>query len=164
MLACTDVSYRDGTALAACVLFAHWRAAEPVRILRATVATAAAYEPGNFYKRELPALEAVLAEVTSRLDAIVVDGYAWFGDGTTPGLGGHLYEARARHTAVIGVAKSRFHDDRCSIALSRGRSRRPLYVTAAGLSAEEAAAAIRSMHGASRVPTLLMLANRASRF
>jgi deoxyribonuclease V len=37
----------------------------------------------------------------------------------------------------------------------RGGSARPLYVTAAGLSADEAARRVRDMHGPYRIPTLL---------
>jgi deoxyribonuclease V len=55
---------------------------------------------------------------------------------------------------VIGVAKSRFEGS-SGIAVFRGRSIRPLYVTAAGVEMEKASEKIRMMHGAHRIPTLL---------
>ncbi len=164
MLACADVGYRNGRALAACLVFTHWRAAEPARVVRATRDGVAEYEPGAFYKRELPVLLEALAQIPAPLDAVVVDGYVWLGDGAVPGLGARLYEALDRRTAVIGAAKSRFRGDCCSISVLRGGSVRPLFVTAAGMAPEAAADAIRSMHGDARIPTLLRLADNAARF
>ncbi len=163
MLACVDADYRNGRALGACLLFSHWQAAEPLRIVRAVLDDVAEYEPGTFYKRELPVLLAVLDQIILSIEAVVIDGYVWLGDGTVPGLGAHLYEALQRRTAVIGVAKSRFRDDHCSISVLRGASQRPLHVTAAGLVAPAAAEAIRSMHGPNRIPTLLKRADAACR-
>ncbi|PKN30756.1 MAG: endonuclease V, partial [Deltaproteobacteria bacterium HGW-Deltaproteobacteria-21] len=45
----------------------------------------------------------------------------------------------------------------------RGRSKSPLYVTAAGMDPSEAAGHIRSMHGGHRIPTLLKQVDRLSR-
>ena len=85
----------------------------------------------------------------------------WLADGTVPGLGAHLYEALRANSAVIGVAKTACRDDRCALPVLRGGSRRPLFVTAAGLAPEAAAEALRAMHGDGRIPTLLRRADRA---
>jgi deoxyribonuclease V len=45
----------------------------------------------------------------------------------------------------------------------RGGSRRPLFVSAVAMSAEEAAAGIRAMHGRHRIPTLLQFVDHAAR-
>ena len=161
MLACVDVAYRDDQARAACLVFPHWRSAEPIRVLKASLDHVAGYEPGAFYKRELPCLLAVLDQVAIHLDGVVIDGYVWLAQGTVPGLGAHLYEALRANSAVIGVAKTSYRDDRCSLPVLRGGSRRPLFVTAAGLAPEAAAEALRAMHGDGRIPTLLRRVDRA---
>ncbi|MGH6815636.1 MAG: hypothetical protein ACREC6_08025 [Hyphomicrobiaceae bacterium] len=164
VLACADVAYEGDRGLAACLLFAHWQAREPLRIVRASVCPVAAYESGAFYKRELPCLLAVLARVDIPVDCLVIDGYVWLGDGSEPGLGARLFEALGGRTAIIGVAKTIRIDDRCSIPVRRGTSERPLYVTSAGIPQTEAAGTIAAMAGESRIPTLLQLADRACRF
>ncbi len=55
---------------------------------------------------------------------------------------------------MIGVAKTRF-SGAASVEVRRGDSQKPLYVTAAGVSAEDAASRISEMHGPFRIPTLL---------
>ena len=76
------------------------------------------------------------------------------------------------HVPVIGVAKNRFRsyvsgsaDDPAfeSIELLRGDSNRPLFVTAIGMAPRDAAALVRSMHGANRLPTLLKRVDRLCR-
>ncbi len=103
-IAAVDVDYRDGHAVAACVTFSAWGAAAPEQERTARVDGVAPYEPGAFYKRELPCLLAVLEGVAA--DVVVVDGYVQL-DGGRPGLGAHLHAALAG-PAVVGVAKSAF--------------------------------------------------------
>jgi deoxyribonuclease V len=74
--------------------------------------------------------------------------------GDRPGLGQHLYEYFDGTIPVIGVAKSRFKGA-SGIEVYRGKSARPLYVTAAGMDPNLAAEKIRMMRGAHRLPTLL---------
>jgi deoxyribonuclease V len=61
------------------------------------------------------------------------------------------------------VAKTNHRDDLCSLPVLRGGRRRPLFVTAAGLAPEAAAAAIRAMHGDGCIPTLLRRVDRTCR-
>jgi deoxyribonuclease V len=119
------------------------------------VSPVAPYEPGQFYRRELPCLLAVLGKIPDAVEAIVVDGYVWLADEQTPGLGGHLFQALGGTIPVIGVAKTQFRSARASQAVLRGGSQRPLYITAAGMSREAAAHHIQAMHGPHRIPTLL---------
>lgn len=153
MLACVDVDYRGTEALAACVVFRAWSDAVGVAERIERVVEVAPYEPGAFYRRELPCLLSVLQTIEEPLETVVVDGYVWLGD-DRPGLGAHLYEALGRRVAVIGVAKTRFAGAEAEAVL-RGGSRRPLYVSAAGVDRIAAAHCIASMHGCYRLPTLL---------
>jgi deoxyribonuclease V len=153
MIACVDVDYRGDEAWAACVLLRDWADADSTGVHVEHLTGVAPYQPGEFYRRELPCLLAVLAKVKDGLDAVVVDGYVWLGDGRR-GLGAHLFEALGGGVPVIGVAKTSFASA-AAAAVVRGTSRRPLYVTAAGMGLAEAAGRVRSMHGQFRIPTLL---------
>ena len=64
---------------------------------------------------------------------------------------------------VIGVAKTSFRGSGFAQAVLRGTSQRPLYVTAAGMKPEIAAAHVLSMHGEYRIPTLLKRADQLCR-
>ena len=163
MIASVDVAYHGREASAACVLFRHWSDAHGEREIVARIGTVEEYRPGQFYRRELPCLLAVLAMVREPLEAVIVDGYVWLGGTNKPGLGAHLYEALGGTTAVIGVAKSRFAGAPGAAPILRGTSSRPLYVTTAGMDALVAARHIQSMHGAHRIPTLLKRADQVSR-
>ncbi len=93
---------------------------------------------------------------------VIIDGYAWLG-GQRRGLGAHLYEALDKRAAIIGVAKTRFVGADPVALVTRGGSRTPLFVTAAGMDVAEAASQIRAMHGNHRIPTMLKRADQLSR-
>ena len=83
------------------------------------------YEPGSFYRRELPCWLATLERARDggiEPDVLVVDGYADFGT-AREALGVHL--RRATGKPVIGVAKTPFRDAR-HLEVLRGRSSVPL--------------------------------------
>ncbi len=154
MFACLDADYREQVVVAACVLFDSWTASQPTREVAASVPNAEDYVPGRFFERELPALLASLDQVDEPLEAIMVDGYVWLAR-ERPGLGFHLWDARGRSVPVIGVAKNRFAGNDAAIGVLRGASQKPLFVTAVGVSACDAAENVRAMHGEFRIPTLL---------
>ena len=56
---------------------------------------------------------------------------------------------------MIGVAKSRFRTATHAVPVLRGSSARPLYVTAAGMPAADAADIVRRMTGRYRLPDAL---------
>src|SRR5205823_5903515 len=89
MIACVDVDYRGDEAAAACVLSAGWADEAPAGELVERVVGVAPYVPGQFYKRELPCLLAVLRQVAEPIDVVVIDGYVWLEDESRPGLGAH---------------------------------------------------------------------------
>jgi deoxyribonuclease V len=162
MIACVDVDYRGGGAVAACVLLRDWSDAEAAGDHVERIARVEEYVPGQFYRRELPCLLAVLDALAERPGVVVVDGYVWLA-ADRPGLGAHLYEALGAAVPVVGVAKTRFAGASGAREVRRGGSGRPLYVTAAGMAVEEAAAHVAAMHGPFRIPTLLKRVDRLCR-
>jgi deoxyribonuclease V len=156
-----DVDYRDPGAVAAGVWFRGWSAPEVEAEIVTRLAEVASYQPGEFYRRELPCLLAVL-ERGPTAEVIVVDGYVWLGPGR-PGLGAHLFEALGGRTVVIGVAKTRFAGATGAVPVYRGESRSPLYVTAEGAGVTEAAGWIARMAGPYRVPEMLKRVDQLAR-
>jgi deoxyribonuclease V len=151
--ACLDVAYRPEP-VAACVLFSDWGDAAPASERVVRLDRAEPYVPGEFFRRELPALLRALEDVPP-LEVVVIDGYAWLGEGRM-GLGARLHEALGGAVPVIGVAKTPFKSaESVAVPVLRGGSLRPLWVTAAGMDGAEAAARVRGMHGEHRLPTLL---------
>ena len=144
-------------------MFADWSDPAPAQTLAKAIAEVAPYEPGAFYKRELPCLLAVIGEIGAPLSVVVVDGYVWLSADGRPGLGAHLHEALGSAVTVVGVAKTSFHGADFAEQVLRGDSGRPLYVTAAGVAPAIAAGWIQRMHGRHRVPTLLQRVDRLSR-
>jgi deoxyribonuclease V len=163
-IAFLDVAYTLGAAGVACLLADTWMTATPTtKISRCLPCAPADYVPGQFYKRELPLLRAVIDGLTSRPSMLVIDGYVWLGATGAPGLGAHLFEELHSTTPIVGVAKTRYRNDTWSERVYRGESRKPLYVTAAGVESAKAAALVASMHGKHRIPTLLKLVDRLAR-
>lgn len=163
-IACLDVAYGKAASAVACELIESWADRAPVASHSMKVpGPPADYEPGEFFRRELPLLLGVLATFERPIGRVVIDGYVWLSGDGRPGLGAHLFERLGRATPIIGVAKTRFRSDTWSTEVYRGMSKRPLFVTSAGIAAAEAAACIHTMHGAHRVPTILKAADQAAR-
>ncbi len=165
-IAILDVHYEAERARAACVVADAWKATTPHSTLVREVDAVEPYEPGNFYRRELPCLLAVLDLLPSPPEAVVVDGYVWLGARERPGLGARLHEALGGRVPVVGIAKSAFagiEESAEVVAVQRGNSRKPLFVTAAGMDARTAARHVHAMAGSHRVPSLARLADRTAR-
>lgn len=170
MLICTDVDYRpDGTARAAGVMFREWTDATPTHELVVSVAEVEPYQPGAFYRRELPCLLALLEQAAQLhpLDAVMIDGYVTLDACGRAGLGLYLFEALPRVLSVavpvIGVAKTAFQGSGHAVAVTRGDSLTPLFITAVGLDVAEAAGHVVQMAGPYRLPTLLKRADALCR-
>ncbi|MBI2392982.1 MAG: endonuclease V [Deltaproteobacteria bacterium] len=160
MIAFVDVGYADDVGVAACVVAARWTDDRPFEERVVRVSPVSPYEPGRFFLRELPCVRAVLGEVHAPVDVLVVDGYVFL-DGDRPGLGARLHGVL--QLPVVGVAKTPFRGVTSAVAVTRGQSTRPLFVSAIGIDVREAAERVREMHGAFRVPTLLRRVDRLSR-
>jgi deoxyribonuclease V len=162
MIAFVDVQYAAESACAACVVAQDWGDTAPAGGWTTTVSPVAAYQPGEFFRRELPCLLAVLKDAPP-LEAIVVDGYVWLDAQRTPGLGAHLFHALGGRTPVIGLAKTAYRGSAMAIPLPRPGSKRPLYLTCVGLEPATVLGHVRRLQGASRIPTLLGDVDRLAR-
>jgi len=163
MIFAVDVDYRASQAFAAGVLFQNWEDEESVGELTAPISTVAAYEPGQFYKHELPCILELLKQLEQLPECIVIDGYVYLDRNQKPGLGRHLYDALQERSVIIGVAKSRFKDTPPETEVFRGDSKRALYVTAIGINETDAKACIMRMHGEHRLPTILKRVDQLSK-
>jgi deoxyribonuclease V len=121
---------------------------------------AAPYRPAEFWRRELPPVRAVCQGVAG-LALIVVDGYVDLSPTGQPGLGAHVHAEFG--VPVIGVAKTFFRTAVHAAQVRRGRSARPLFVTAIGIERRDAARFVAQMTGQYRIPDALRLADRLAR-
>lgn len=163
MIAALDSSYTDEQTQTGVVLFRNWSNSEAAgEYVCRTASRPSAYQPGEFYRRELPVILEAIEPHLDRIKAIVVDGYVWLDDQQRPGLGAHLYKALDQNFAVIGVAKNYFQGS-CGAEVRRGTSKHPIFVTAAGIDQEAAAKCVADMAGDYRIPTLLKRVDQLSK-
>lgn len=170
-----DVGYAPGRTLAAAAALPDWSspAGEATHLVVSLLGPPAEYRSGAFFERELPPLLSLLSD-PARLDellsgarledaaALLVDGHAWLAP-DRPGLGARLHQALGERVPVVGVAKGAWRGSPHAVQVRRGGSRRPLFVTAAGVEAAEAAERVRSLAGAHRLPDLLRQVDALSR-
>lgn len=164
MIVALDVHYDQdaGSGRAAAVVFDGWEAGAAAQTLGYRHSNIAPYVPGQFVRRELPCILPLVDAVDARcsLCTIVVDGFVDLGPGR-PGLGRHLFERLGARVEVVGVSKSQFAGAQ-GIAVTRGRSARPLWVTSTA-DVQRAADSVAMMRGPHRIPSLLKLADALSR-
>jgi deoxyribonuclease V len=161
MLIATDVHYlSDDRARAAALVFHDWTSATAVAEYTEEVTGFAPYRPGEFFRRELPCLLAVLRRALAQhaVEIVIVDGYVDVAQG--PGLGRYLRDALPQ-TAVVGVAKNRYVKAP-AVEVIRGHAR-PLFVSAVGIDVDDAAQGVGRMHGPYRLPTLLVRTDHLAR-
>jgi len=164
MILAIDVDYREDKAFIAGVLFQNWNDTKAKKIVTTILESIEPYQSGQFYKRELPCILALLEKIKeTKLDCIVVDSYVYLGE-NKKGLGAYLYEALDKKIPIIGVAKSPFRDAPLeSNYIYRGKSKKPLYITSIGIDQEEAKKYILQMYGDFRIPMLLKETDRVCR-
>ncbi len=157
-----DVQYVDNTAYVAGVLFENWQSQVPDSEYVSILHNIAAYEPGQFYKRELPCITKLLEEHQLTPEIIVIDGYVYLDGEQKPGLGKYLFDSLNGQALIIGVAKKAFAgiDDKHQVI--RGKSLKPLYVTSTG-PLSFALESIATMFGDNRNPVLLKRADQLCR-
>jgi deoxyribonuclease V len=165
MIVAVDVHYRPDVAKAVGVLFESWTASEPHQIVETFVKEVAEYEPGAFYKRELPCILQVLETIPQySLEAIIIDGYVFLDDEGKRGLGAYLYEALGQRIPVVGFAKSSFHKNQKFVRqIFRSESKKPVFITSIGIPVDEAAQNIESMLGDYRIPDMLRITDQKTR-
>lgn len=152
----TDTHYFEDKAQCVAVVF-DWSDTLPKTVYKTTIEHIAPYEPGQFYKRELPCIMAVLEQVDlSCIEAIIVDGHVYTSDDGKPGLGAHLFRAINDSIPIIGVAKSFFRNNaQLTREVLRSESKKPLYVSAVGTPLDEVVNRIKNMPGCYRMPDML---------
>ena len=158
-----DVQYDQNDAIAAGILFEEWDSSEISKALTVGVNNIEPYEPGAFYKRELPCILELLKHVTAELDVIIIDGFVKLGADESDGLGMHLYRSLEGKVPIIGVAKKPFSGTPEEYEIYRGDSSKPLLVSSVGISLDESKEFIAMMHGKHRIPTLLKRADQLCR-
>ena len=162
-IACLDAHYRGEEARTACLLFEDWNDECETSAHVHHGCGIADYASGEFYRRELPGLLAVLAELPEKPELIIVDGFVWLNSaGDRAGLGARLHAEV--EVPVVGVAKTAFIDPGGAILpVLRGTSQTPLFITAIDYAVQEAAARVVAMHGLHRIPTLLKRVDQLAR-
>jgi deoxyribonuclease V len=156
-----DVHYlRSGGARAAAVVANDASFAQVLTERTAIVDQVAPYRPGEFYRRELPPLRAVVGGIAG-LGLLMVDGYADLDPDGRPGLGARAHAEFG--IPVIGVAKTGFRTATHAVPVLRGTSARPVFVTAAGMRRADAAELVRLMAGRFRLPDALRRVDRLAR-
>ncbi|GAB5554697.1 MAG: endonuclease V [Saprospiraceae bacterium] len=157
MILAFDTHYFNNSAKTVGLSFQDWDVENALQIKTEILKDIAPYEPGFFYRRELPCILSLLSKFhLENVNCIVVDGYCILDNSGKHGLGGHLYEALERQIPIIGVAKTRFRANTLNVLeLLRGKSEKPLFISSIGMELQEAYQNIQMMHGAYRIPTLL---------
>lgn len=175
MKAVVDTQYVDNTAYVALGIFQDWSSDVFERVILKKIDNVAPYEPGAFYKREMPGILTALNEANSNydIDTLVIDGFVHLTK-TKIGLGMHIYNVLTRtpitdsklaSIKIIGIAKTKFRGcEEVSKPLVRGSlASNPLFITAVGLSLDEAVNIVKSMHDKARIPTLVNAIDRHAR-
>ena len=163
MIACFDVHYTDTKGCAAAIAFQSWKDESPVELQVVPFSAPGNYVPGEFFRRELDPLKAVISELKSPVKVFLIDAYCHLSSEGAAGLGVHLANEFGDGRIVIGVAKNRYRDSQHATEVLRGNSLRPLFVTAIGIDQHDAAEHVKSMHGEHRIPTLLKMVDRLAR-
>lgn len=158
MILAIDVFYNENnTAKIVGILFEKWEDQSPKETVIEYLDDIAPYEPGSFYKRELPCILKLLSSIDPNiLQTIIIDGYVYLNDDNKYGLGAYLYDSLEQKTPIIGVAKTPFHDNKKNVVeVFRGASKNPLYISAIGMDVNLASEFVIKMHGDFRFPSLL---------
>ncbi len=163
MICCLDVHYQNNKAKCAAVLIEDWQSKEPYKIYFDYTKCPSDYEAGAFYKRELPCLLYIIDKIETNYTTLLIDGYVWLEDGYSKGLGAHLFEALDQKYPIIGVAKNKLYNDKCSTEIYRGNSKHPLFITSVGIKNTDAPRLIQQMYGNFRIPDMLKKADQISR-
>lgn len=164
-----DVHYKEGQetdAVTATVAGIRFEGIKQSRILNeytVEVNDVAPYESGQFYKREMPCLLALINQIDEPFDAIIIDGYVFLDGVSKAGLGKYLYDNLSNKKPIIGIAKNHFYDIPEDYAVWRGISKHPLYVTSIGIEIKKAKEMISRMDGDNRMPKMVTYVDKLGR-
>lgn len=165
MILAFDTYYFENKAKTVCLEFTGWDKDESFKIYTEIIDNIEEYIPGEFYKRELPCIISLLNQIDlEKVATIIIDGFVYLNDEKKLGLGGYLYEKLNKEIQIIGVAKTNFATiEKYKRPLFRGKSKKPLFITAIGIDLESAVQKIERMSGEFRIPTLLKELDRLTK-
>lgn len=165
MILALDTYYLNNKARTVALVFQNWEDSVPQYIHHSISGQVAEYEPGLFYKRELPCIIRLLQQTDlAPIRLILIDGFVQLDDEGSPGLGAHLYNWLNPKIPVAGIAKTRYAKiNTAQREVFRGQSKNPLLVTAIGTDLDEVASGLKRMYGAYRIPELLRLLDSETR-
>lgn len=168
-----DVTYHEDTNIAktAALEFNEFNDSVETRSYIDESTIASEYIPGEFYKRELPAIMSLienkigLETLKTEYDTIIVDGLYMLGKdhlGLGARLKNHLMELGI-DIEVIGIAKTYFHDcEQVAGLVYRGKDAiKPLYVN--GSSEKDYVNIVKNMSGDFRIPYLIKQVDKLCR-
>lgn len=159
-----DVYYDElqNSATVAGIRFAGVQNVEILSTHRVEVQGVAAYQSGQFYKREMPCLLELIKTIDKPVDVLVIDGFVYLDCGK-PGLGKHLYDNLTDKKPIIGIAKNPYQKIADCHQVFRGQSKKPLYITTINHSLEDAKQWLQDLQGKHRLPDVLTQVDRLSR-
>ena len=163
MIVAIDVLYSNGMSHVAALAFNDWNSEEVKSRYSLSVECYSEYIAGQFYLREMRPILAILEQLTDEVEILVIDGYCYLDASERKGLGAHLYGAIDEKCPIIGVAKNPYQGSPHAVHLLRGESKKPLFITAVGISQQKASEYIAQMAGSFRIPTLLKEVDAMSR-
>lgn len=165
MLLAFDTYYFDNKAKTVCLEFTEWSEDKNFKVHSEILENIDEYISGEFYKRELPCIISLLNKFDLKnIEIIIIDGFVFLDDENKFGLGAYLYEKMNKKIPIIGVAKTNFATiESNKRKLYRGKSIKPLFITAIGIELDEAVGKIKSMNGEYRIPTLLKELDRITK-
>jgi deoxyribonuclease V len=163
MILAIDVQYDNDRAVAAGVMFETWSDQSPIQEYTSLCDDIADYEPGSFYKRELPCILKLLQDHDLKPHTIVIDGFVYLDSSNKAGLGKHLYTSINETIEIVGVAKSKYPSVSSEWEVFRGDSKKPLYVTTTSTDLDSVKELVLNMDGKYRIPTLLKRADQLCR-
>lgn len=157
MILAFDTWYFEHKAKTICLSFSSWENEEGYQVDTDILENIPEYKSGEFYKRELPCILSLFKKLKiNNVETIIVDGFVFLDDHYKLGLGGHLYRELDSGIPVIGVAKTNFATiEKNKRKLFRGKSMKPLFITAIGIDVDLAKELIKNMSGPNRIPTIL---------
>ncbi|WP_281950794.1 endonuclease V [Nitrosophilus kaiyonis] len=163
MILIVDVGYKKDKACVVGLEIENFENEKIKNIYKIECKNFAEYIPGKFYKRELPCIIKLIKEYKLNPDIIIIDGYVYLDGFNQKGLGAYLYDKLNRIVKIIGVAKNKYFLISNHFELYRGKSKKPLYITSAGIDFEKAKNIIKNMKGDFRIPNLLKRADKESK-
>ncbi len=157
-----DVYYYEKFAHVAGILFECGKEEKTIKKYTKIVYEVNPYIPGEFYKRELPCILSLLKDINETYDFILLDSYVYIKE-NHKGLGAYLYEYLDKTIPIMGLAKNHFKDVENYRELERGKSKKKLYITSAGIDLDFSYNLIKNMEGQYRLPDIIKEVDKLSR-